>query len=152
MTARFGPPPLRTLTVSPVPGAFGQGFPGLIYLSTLSYLGPKDRPIATLKENQQLFFSEMLSAHEIAHQWWGNAIATSGYQHDWLLEALANYSALLYLEKHKGSRAVESVLNEYRDDLLKKKDTGRTIVSAGPIALAYRLDPSNPSEDWRAIE
>src|SRR5262249_60662947 len=32
MSARFGPPPLATLTVSPAPGTFGQGFPGLIYL------------------------------------------------------------------------------------------------------------------------
>src|SRR6266446_2896570 len=64
MTARFGPPPLPTLTVSPAPGTFGQGFPDLIYISTLSYLGPKDRPIASLKENQRLFFSEVLYAHE----------------------------------------------------------------------------------------
>src|SRR6185369_15337778 len=40
MAQRFGPPPLKTLTVSPVPGTFGQGFPGLIYLSTLSYVAP----------------------------------------------------------------------------------------------------------------
>ena len=35
---------LPTVTVSPAPGASGQGFPGMIYLSTLSYLGPNDRP------------------------------------------------------------------------------------------------------------
>ena len=38
MTSRFGPPALPHLTVSPIPGTFGQGFPGLIYLSTLAYL------------------------------------------------------------------------------------------------------------------
>ncbi len=38
MGAKFGPPALPHLTVSPIPGTFGQGFPGLIYLSTLSYL------------------------------------------------------------------------------------------------------------------
>jgi len=38
MASRFGPPALPHLTVSPIPGAFGQGFPGLIYLSTLAYL------------------------------------------------------------------------------------------------------------------
>ena len=38
MTSRFGPPALPHLTVSPIPGTFGQGFPGLIYLSTLVYL------------------------------------------------------------------------------------------------------------------
>src|SRR5260370_33700487 len=31
MAARFGPPALSTLTVSPVPGAFAHGFPGLLY-------------------------------------------------------------------------------------------------------------------------
>ncbi len=38
MAARFGPPALPHLTISPIPGTFGQGFPGLIYLSTLAYL------------------------------------------------------------------------------------------------------------------
>jgi hypothetical protein len=151
MTARFGPPPLPTLTVSPVPGTFGQGFPGLIYLSTLSYLGPNDRPIAALRENQQLFFSEMLYAHEIAHQWWGNVTVSSGYQHEWLMEALANYSALMYLEKNKGVRAAESVLNDYRTNLLAKGDSGRTVESAGPIALGLRLESSQNPRAWRTI-
>ncbi len=38
MAAKFGPPALPHLAVSPIPGTFGQGFPGLIYLSTLAYL------------------------------------------------------------------------------------------------------------------
>jgi hypothetical protein len=150
MAARFGPPPLSTLTVSPVPGAFGQGFPGLIYLSTLSYLGPNNRTIAGLRDSQQLFFSEMLYAHETAHQWWGNVVASAGYQHDWLLEALANYSALLYLEKHKGARAVDSVLNDYRVNLLASQN-GRTVESAGPIALGVRLMSSQNPQAWRTI-
>jgi hypothetical protein len=150
MAARFGPPPLSTLTVSPVPGAFGQGFPGLIYLSTLSYLGPNNRTLTGLRDSQQLFFSEMLVAHETAHQWWGNVVASAGYQHDWLLEALANYSALLYLEKHKGTRATDSVLNEYRGDLVKSQN-GRTVESAGPISLGVRLLSSQNPESWRTI-
>ena len=151
MSARFGPPALSTLTVSPSPGAFGQGFPGLIYLSTLSYLPPTNRAIAGLSESDRLFFSEMLYAHETAHQWWGNVVVSSGYQHDWLMEALANYSALLYLEKHKGTRATESLLSEYRDDLLAKSDAGRTVESAGPIALGLRLESSLSPKAWRTI-
>jgi Peptidase family M1 domain len=150
MAARFGPPPLSTLTVSPVPGAFGQGFSGLIYLSTLSYLGPNHKTIAGLRDSQQLFFSEMLYAHETAHQWWGNVVASAGYQHDWVLESLANYSALLYLEKHKGGRAVDSVLNGYRGNLLANQN-GRTVESAGPIALGVRLLSSQNPEAWRTI-
>ena len=42
----FGPPALKTLTVAPIPGSFGQGFPGLVYLSTIAYLEPSARPAA----------------------------------------------------------------------------------------------------------
>ncbi len=46
MTAKFGPPPLPYLSVTPIPGMFGQGFPGLVYISTLAYLNPEQRPAA----------------------------------------------------------------------------------------------------------
>ena len=38
LASRLGPPPLANLNVTPIPGRFGQGFPGLIYLSTFNYL------------------------------------------------------------------------------------------------------------------
>src|SRR6188474_3777791 len=101
MTARFGKPPVKTLTVSPIPGRFGQGFPGLLYLSTLVYLDPSERPLRS-NSPQQIFFSEVLHAHEIGHQWWGNGVTSADYQDDWLMEALANYSALWSLERKKG--------------------------------------------------
>jgi hypothetical protein len=151
MSARFGPPPLPTVTVSPAPGGSGQGFPGMIYLSTLSYLGPNDRPIARLGERQKTFFADILYAHEVAHQWWGNVVSSAGYQNDWLLEALADYTALMYLEKRKGARALETVLNEYRTDLLVKQEDGSTLESTGPIALGLRLQSSKAPAAWRVI-
>lgn len=150
MTARLGPLPLRTLTVSPVPGSFGQGFPGLIYLSTLSYFAPRDRPLTRLAPNLQVFFTEILAAHETAHQWWGNIVTAAGYQDEWMLEALANYCALMYLEKRKGPRALESALEQYRADLLAKVE-GRSIESAGPISLGTRLASSQTPTAWRTI-
>ncbi len=151
MAARFGPPPLRTLTVSPVPGAWGQGFPGLIYLSTISYLAPGDRPIQHLNELQRLFFADILLAHETAHQWWGNLVSSPGYHDDWIMEGLANYSALLYLEQRRGPKALESVLNEYRFNLLKKDAGGKTLDSAGPIVMGSRLESSQTPGAWRII-
>ncbi|MFN0170952.1 MAG: M1 family metallopeptidase [Bryobacteraceae bacterium] len=147
----FGPPPLKTLTVAPVPGAFGQGFPGLIYLSTLSYLGPADRPVAAMSKSTQLFFSDILSAHETAHQWWGSLVTSASYQDEWLLEALANYSALLQLERRRGAKALEEVLLQYRDRLLTKDPSGRTVESTGAIALGTRLITSPDNDAWRTI-
>ncbi|MGC8793497.1 MAG: M1 family metallopeptidase, partial [Bryobacteraceae bacterium] len=151
MSGYFGPPPLKTLTVSPIPGTFGQGFPGLVYLSTLAYLDPAHRPAAARDDYQQLFFSEILHAHETAHQWWGNTVTTAHYQDEWLMEALANYSALLWLEKRKGTRALESVLNEYRRRLLEKTQDGAELESIGPLVWGTRLRVSQAPGAWHTI-
>jgi len=151
LAARFGPPPLKTLAVSPIPGTFGQGFPGLIYLSTLAYLQPRDRPRFAHQDLNQTFFSDILVAHEVAHQWWGNTITTAGYRDEWMMEALANYSALLFLERKKGVRALEEVLGKYRDHLLEKSVNGQAIDAAGPIRLGARLESSQTPDAYRAI-
>ncbi len=134
-SARFGPAPMKTLEVTPVPGRFGQGFPGMIYLSTNSYL-----------ESQEMFFADLLHAHEAAHQWWGNIVTSAGYHDDWLMEALANYSALMYLEKKKGTRAMENALDEYRMHLLEKGPDGNTVESNGPVVQGMRVEVN-----WNAV-
>ena len=149
--AKLGPPPLKTLSVSPIPGTFGQGFPGLIYLSTLSYLDARDRPASTDDVYQRLFFSDILVAHEVAHQWWGNQVASAGYQEEWMMEALANYSALMLLEKRKGVKIMDQVLDGYRQHLLSKTTAGKTIDSVGPIRLGLRLESSEAPQAWRMI-
>ncbi|MGH9584377.1 MAG: hypothetical protein ACRD4O_15745, partial [Bryobacteraceae bacterium] len=71
-TRRWGPLPIHSIAVSPVPGYFGQGFPGMIYLSAVSYLPLVKRPPALRGPRQDAFFSDLLLPHEVAHQWWGN--------------------------------------------------------------------------------
>ena len=151
MTAQFGPPPNHNLTVSPIPGNFGQGFPGLVYLSTLAYLDPSQRPQAVRGRAETTFFSELLQAHEVAHQWWGNLVIPAGYQDDWLMEALANYTALLMVEKKKGPKAVDDILADYKRDLLAKSADGRTRESAGPITWGVRLGSSLAPSAWNVI-
>jgi hypothetical protein len=147
----FGPPALNTLTVSPIPGTFGQGFPGLVYLSTLAYMDPSQRPVSMRGEEHQAFFSDLITPHEVAHQWWGNVVTTSSYQDEWMAEALASYSALLYLEKKKGTKSIDNVLETYRDHLVAKEEDGRIMESAGPIVWGTRLDSTGTSDAWRVI-
>src|SRR5262249_7701956 len=151
MMAEFGPPPMRTLAITPIPGGFGQGFPGLVYLSTLAYIDPEQRPAALRERAQQTFYSELLEAHEVAHQWWGNMVIPAGYQDEWLMESLANYSALLLLEKKKGIKAVDAVLDDYKKHLLAKLESGSALESAGPITWGYRLQSSVAPNAWRTV-
>jgi hypothetical protein len=151
MTGKFGPPPLPYLSITPIPGTFGQGFPGLVYISTLAYLNPEQRPPSMRDRSGETFFSELLEAHETAHQWWGNMVVPAGYQDEWLIESLANYSALLLMEKNKGSQAVDALLADYKTDLLAKLKSGRTLESAGPISWGFRLQSSIAPHAWRTV-
>ena len=148
---RFGEPSVPQLKVSPIPGTFGQGFPGLIYLSTLAYLNAAERPPIVGDAPMQVFYSDLLHAHEVAHQWWGNRVASSGIGDDWMMEAFANYSSLLQLERKKGTKALDSILADYRKHLLQKTEDGQTIESVGPIRLGLRLENSQSPEAWRII-
>lgn len=148
MASILGPPPQRLLSVSPIPGNFGQGFPGLLYLSTMAYLQPPTGFGAAL---QQTYFSEFLHAHETAHQWWGNSVVSPGYEDDWIHEALANYMALMVLERRRGAKAMDKVLDEFRQRLLVKDSDGRTVESAGPVTFGLRLQNSRNFAAWRTI-
>ena len=152
MTSQYGPPPVHSLTVSPIPTTFGQGFPGLIYLSTLAYLNPEQRPKeARADEYTEFFYSELMAAHETAHQWWGNLVSPATSRDDWLMEALANYSALMYLEKKKGRDTLDKILEDYRRHLMVKAPDGREVESAGPITWGLRLSSSQFPDAWRVI-
>jgi Peptidase family M1 domain len=148
---RFGEPPMKRIEVSPVPGRFGQGFAGMIYLSTLSYLPVTARPISLMPTWQQVFYGELLRAHEAAHQWWGNIVTAGAYRHEWLMEALANYSAMLFLESKSGPKLVDTLLSQYKIQLLTKGLDGETAESEGPIVQGRRLENSNNPNAWTAI-
>lgn len=142
--------PNHSLAVSPIDGYFGQGFPGLIYLSSISYLREDQRPIALRNPELDSFFSEMLLPHEIAHQWWGNIVNQADYRTAWLLEAMSNYSALEYLEEKKGHAAMDSVLNFYRRELtVPQKD--KPGESAGPVDFGQRLLDNSGMQAWHLI-
>ncbi len=142
--------PIRTVALTPIAGYFGQGFPGLIYLSEVSYTRPEDRPRALRNPELDSFFSELLLPHEIAHQWWGNVVRSANYRSAWLTEAMANYSALQFLQNEIGAGAAKKLLTTFRADLMQK-DKGQTIESAGPIDFGERLLEPNSFRRWHAI-
>jgi aminopeptidase N len=78
-------------------------------------------------------------------------VVTAGTQDEWIMEGLANYSAMMWLEKKKGAKVLEQLLQQYRDDLLTKDQTGRPIEGAGPITWGYRLEASSSANAWRVI-
>ncbi|MEQ1947193.1 MAG: M1 family aminopeptidase [Bryobacteraceae bacterium] len=147
----FGPPAIKHVTVAPIPGSFGQGFPGLVYMSTFAYLDPQDRPAALRTARERIFYSDLIVPHEAAHQWWGAVVTIERSADAWLLEGLANYSALMWIEKKKGAKEVQLILNGYRSELVDDT-TGKGVAeSAGPIVWGDRLTTAENPDAWRAI-
>jgi hypothetical protein len=73
-----------------------------------------------------------LLAHEVAHQWWGQAVGWRNYHEQWLSEGLAQYFAVLYAGSTQGPSTMHDLLSAMRSSVLGMKD-------GGPIALGYRL-------------
>ena len=67
------------------------------------------------------------------------------------MEALSNYSALLYLESRSGPKFMDRILDEYRHELLLKGPDGETAESEGPVVQGRRLESSNNPKAWNAV-
>ncbi|WPQ61376.1 M1 family metallopeptidase [Chitinophaga sancti] len=69
---------------------------------------------------------ESLLAHEIAHQWFGDAITETDWRHLWLSEGFATYMTLLYMEHTYGVDTLRASLKEDKANIIefaKKRKT-----------------------------
>jgi hypothetical protein len=71
-------------------------------------------------------------AHELAHQWWGQAVGWKNYHEQWLSEGFAQYFAVLYAERERGAEQFAAVLRQMRKTAIEYSPQG-------PVYLGYRL-------------
>jgi len=77
-------------------------------------------------------YPDFFIAHELAHQWWGQAVGWRNYHEQWLSEGFAQYFATLYAQHQKGDDVFVSMLRQLRKWGIDASDQG-------PISLGYRL-------------
>ncbi len=77
-------------------------------------------------------FPEFFLAHELAHQWFGQALGWKNYHEQWLSEGFAQYLAALYAKERRGEGAFRDVLRQFRRWAVEDSDQG-------PVYLGYRL-------------
>jgi aminopeptidase N len=76
-------------------------------------------------------FPDFLLGHEVAHQWWGQAVGFKNYHDQWLSEGLAQYSAVMFIESTRPDLL--------RGLLTRMRDSAAAFSAKGPIYLGYRL-------------
>jgi aminopeptidase N len=126
-----GDAPYTSATVALVehelPGGHSPG-----YFAVLNSPLPGSR--ATWRDDPAAFssFPEFFVAHELAHQWWGQAVGWRNYHEQWLSEGFAQYFAALYARDARGERVFNDMLRQFRKWALAESDEG-------PVYLGYRL-------------
>lgn len=90
-------------------------------------------------------YPEFFLAHEIAHQWWGQAVAGRNYHEQWLSEGFAQYFAALYAKKARGDAVFEGMIRQMRRWAIDASDEGA-------IYLGYRVGHiRNEGRVFRAV-
>jgi Peptidase family M1 domain len=77
-------------------------------------------------------FPDFFIAHELAHQWWGQAVGWRNYHEQWISEGFAQYFAALYAQRQRGDDEFVSVMRQMRKWAIEQSDQG-------PVFLGYRL-------------
>ena len=140
----IGDAPYSAFTVAlietPLPGGHSPG-----YFAILNQPAPNS---GLSWRNDPASFSaypELFLAHEIAHQWWGQAVGWRNYHEQWLSEGFAQYFAALYAQKFRGDDVFESVIRQMRRWAVNESDQGA-------IYLGYRVGHvKNDGRSFRAI-
>jgi hypothetical protein len=130
--SRLGEAPFPNFTLVAVddnlPGGHSPAFFAVLHqpLPTSPYSWAAD-PVAF--DN---VYGSFYMAHEIAHQWWGQAVGWKNYHEQWISEGLSQYLAVLYAESDRGPDVLRSLLGEMRTSV-------QPALRQGPISLGYRL-------------
>ncbi len=130
-TSVMGGAPYRSLTLAIVEANIPGGH-------SPAYLVILNQPLPTTpfvwRDDPAAFddFPDFFIAHELAHQWWGQAVGWKNYHEQWLSEGLAQYFATLYAEHQRGSAVFNGLLRELAQWSMETSDQG-------PVYLGYRL-------------
>lgn len=153
----FGPYPFGSLIATETVAYNGQAFPGLVLLSFQAF--------GQLHTGE----AELFRAHEVAHQWWGAAVAWESYRDQWISEGFSHYAAALYILTGLGDQhQFRDILDAWHYDVLGQVNVGQGIGirhygfrpevmkrsdghESGPVVAGYRLNSSDTPVDYQLL-
>lgn len=127
-TENFGPYPHKQARIIEFPrtSEFAQAFPGTMpYSEGIGF-------IADIKDKDDIDMVFYVVAHEMAHQWWAHQVVGANMLGATVLsETLAQYSALMVMEKEYGRDMMRKFLRYEMDSYLSAR--GRELLEEKPL-------------------
>ena len=118
--AHFTPYQHKQLRILEFPGysTFAQAFANTVpYSESIGF-------IADLRDPEDIDYVFYITAHEVAHQWWAHRVIGADVQGSTMLsESLAQYSALMVMEKEYGAHRMRKFLKYELDSYLMSRAT-----------------------------
>ena len=141
-TGLIGDVPYPTFTLT-VTDAYLPGGHSPAYFGVLNEPLPMPPGMMMSWQTDPVAFSSYPSfflAHELAHQWWGQAVGWKNYHEQWLSEGIAQYFAALYAQEEEAATLDEGERGEiFTDVLAQMRRWAMRHSDEGPVYLGYRL-------------
>jgi ABC-2 type transport system permease protein len=129
-TKNFSPYQHKQVRILEFPryASFAQSFPNTIPFSeSIGF-------VADLRDKESIDYVFYVTAHEIAHQWWAHQVIGGDVQGSTMIvETMAQYSALMVMEKEYGRNKMQKFLRYELDRYLRGR--GGELVAEMPLML-----------------
>lgn len=83
-------------------------------------------------------FFDYILVHEVAHEWWGNAVSASDWGHFWIHEGFGTYAEGVYVERTQG----REVADQYFSKIRSRPDSNQSL---------YRGENKNSGEAYSGL-
>ena len=144
-TDYFGPLPFKRLSMTQQTDCgYGQSWPGLVWLPMCAFYDTTVRHQLGLDWADRGYW-DVVTPHEVAHQWWGQLVNFSSYRDQWMSEGFADFSASLFLQNAYGDKSrkmYEKFWDDERRSITEKNKEGFRAIDVGPVTMGYRLNNS----------
>ena len=134
-TTQFTPYQHKQVRILEFPNysTFAQSFAGTIPFSeSIGF-------IADLRDKEDIDYVFYVTAHEMAHQWWGHQVTAANVQGaSMLIESLSQYSALMVMEKEYGRHQMRRFLRYELDRYLRSR--GGELIEELPLVRVENQD------------
>jgi peptidase M1-like protein len=148
----FGPLPFHHISLTQQSACdYGQSWPMLVYLPICGFFDSTQRHFLGLSDFGASTYWDVVTPHEVAHQWWGHTVGFRGYRDQWMSEGFADASAAIFLQITRPKP--DDFLHFWQQQrrlLTEKNQFGFRPIDVGPVTMGVRL--SSPKSGWDVYE